>query len=314
MKTFTQQELAALGRLTDQNLVRRWQGLAQKSSSGSVVTIANTGLVNSGKSSLFNALLDSYDQKRFPEGAVRTTIQGDREHLNASIDLLDTPGIDATDEDDEAAFSAVMAADLIVIVHNIKTGMLNAAEYQWIRRIATAMNHRSVLERVAFVCSWIDERERDSGYQEVVAETRRQVYEALGAQVPFWEVSAKRYLNAHGAKPGLAKASKIPQFREFLLQQAERARAGLNAARKQEAQALAQETVALLQERKKQYSSEVSKKERKAKETSKGKFSAWAAILEGFLDKRQGVFDKLDDLESESYSDYLECREEIADY
>ena len=327
MKTLTSQELSALGRLTDQNLVRRWQGLARKSSSGSVVTIANTGLVNSGKSSLFNALLDSYDDpKRFKEGAVRTTIQGDREHLNSSIDLLDTPGIDATDEDDEAAFSAVMAADLIVIVHNIKTGMLNAAEYNWIRRIAMGMSHKSILERVVLVCSWIDEREREEGYRQAVDETIRQAYEALGAQVPFWEVSAKRYLNAHGAKPGLAKASKIPQFREFLLQQAERARAGLNAARKQEALALAQETIALLQERKKQYSFAVSKKERKAKENSHSKLSTWTAVLQGFLEKRQGVFDKLKKLESEEVDpftaiwfpglrfDYSAFREEIDDY
>ena len=230
--------------------------------------------------------------------------------------MLDTPGIDATDEDDEEAFFAVMAADLIVIVHNIKTGMLNRAEYDWIRRIAKGMSHKSVLDRVVLVCSWIDEREREEGYRQALDETRRQAYEALGAQVPFWETSAKRYLNAHGAKPVLARASKIPEFREFLLRQAERARAGLDATRKQETRTLARETAALLQEQAMRYKNAISKKERKAKENSQGKLSAWTAVFEGFVESRQNIFDELDDLKSEYIfadydSDYLSFREDI---
>ena len=124
MAFLDEKELDSLAVLTGRKSAQKWRGMGKRmAAGGAAVTIANTGLVNSGKSSLFNALLDSFEQERFPVGAVRTTMQGDRENLCQGVDIVDTPGIDASDDDDDAAYSALMEADLIVAVHNIKTVM-----------------------------------------------------------------------------------------------------------------------------------------------------------------------------------------------
>ena len=69
MNLLTEQELSKLSTKTSRDLAQRWQGMERKLSGKDGVTIANTGLVNSGKSSLFNALLDRNDgTERFPVG------------------------------------------------------------------------------------------------------------------------------------------------------------------------------------------------------------------------------------------------------
>ena len=97
-------DIETLGRLTGSDMVNQWQGLIKKLDYGQKITIANTGLYSSGKSSLFNALLGrvSDDSLRFPVGVVPTTKTGDREPLTENIDILDTPGINTVDTKDDA--------------------------------------------------------------------------------------------------------------------------------------------------------------------------------------------------------------------
>ena len=157
MAFFKERELGKLTDLTSKEFVQRWQGIEKKLSSKDTITIANTGLVNSGKSSLFNALLDAFEEERFPVGAIRTTKQGDKESLLDGVDIMDTPGIDATDEDDDVAYRTLMEADLIVATHNIKMGMLNKSEYEWLSHLAKKIEKKEIIRRLIFVCTWYDE-------------------------------------------------------------------------------------------------------------------------------------------------------------
>lgn len=290
-------ELKVLDKLAGQELVQRWKGMEKKLAQRDTVVIANTGLVNSGKSSLFNALLDSFETERFPVGAIRTTKQGDRERLTENVDIVDTPGIDAADEDDETAFAALMEADLIVVTHNIKTGMLNRSEQEWVARLANVLSPDDIRRRVIFACTWIDARERQEGYQAVVAETRRQVVETLGTEIHFWNLSAKRYVTAcQKSNEKLALASGIPAFRDFLLQQAEEVRKDTAARHRRELSALCEATEKLLKQQRKQVNVRRRKKAGQMEKQYQPALDAWEAILSSFVSQRDAVRAKLDKL------------------
>ena len=114
-----------------------------------------------------------------------------------------------------------MACDLIVMVHNVKTGPLTKRESDWLKKIASGMQPDQVRQRLIFVCSWIEERENSPGYKELLENLRQQVFDAVGTGLPFWEVSAKRYKTGRlKQKDTLVKLSEIPSFKAFLFKQA----------------------------------------------------------------------------------------------
>ena len=305
--------LEKLERLADRELAQRWKGLEKKLSRGEIITIANTGLVNAGKSSLFNALLDK--EEYFAVGAVRTTTEGRRAKMNDWIEVLDTPGIDAAENDDAEAFSSVAQADLIVAVHNIKIGMLNRAEYEWLERLAGHMPRQEIEQRIIFACTWIDERDRQDDYQSVVEETKRQVYAALKTdKIPFWEISAKRYINAHkSGKQALEKASKLPEFRNYLIKRASGAREMAAERRRAELRALCKDTRENLWEQKAELQYTIQQSEQAAKRQFQPARDTWASILRNFASSRASVEHKMQDLsrESDSSSDMQEFRRKI---
>ena len=301
MAFFKERELGKLTDLTSKEFVQRWQGIEKKLSSKDTITIANTGLVNSGKSSLFNALLDAFEEERFPVGAIRTTKQGDKESLLDGVDIMDTPGIDATDEDDDVAYRTLMEADLIVATHNIKMGMLNKSEYEWLSHLAKKIEKKEIIRRLIFVCTWIDERQRQEDYQSAIEETKRQVFEAVGVEIPFWEVSAKRYFTAHQkGNEALAQASKIPQFKGFLLERASEARKIVAEQRKKELHALCSETMQILRLDRAKLQVDIDKKRRAIQKQYAPVYQNWKKILENFSYKRKLVEEKLNELKSEN--------------
>lgn len=150
------------------------------------VTITNTGVVSSGKSSLFNALLGikKDDENRFSVGAARTTMSKDIEKYSENIELIDTPGIDVKEEDDEVALNAICASSIIVMVHNIKMGMLQNNEVEWLKKITINFNgdKNQLKDRFIFVNSWIDERMMENSYQSTIDETKRILFQTLGTE------------------------------------------------------------------------------------------------------------------------------------
>ena len=300
-------EMDSVEYLVGHDLVQRWCGMEMKLSNKDIITIANTGLVNAGKSSLFNALLDEYEQERFKVGPVRTTTQGKRAHLNDWVDILDTPGIDVTEGDDEEAFRSLTESDLIIAVHNIKLGMLNRAEYEWLKALAGRMSKEEIERKIIFVCTWIDERERQDGYRSAVEETRRQAYESLGTnRIPFMEVSAKRYiLGMKKNNPALLKASRLPEFKAFLLKRADEARAFIDAQRGHELMALCRETREKLAEQTRELQNIVREQEEVVQRRHQPALDNWKYTLENFAFSRDRVEDKLKALlwEGESSDD-----------
>lgn len=198
------------------------QSIINRLKSSDEINIANTGLVSSGKSTLFNILIGKADKERFKTGAARTTVSQDKEKIDDGIFLIDTPGIDVREDDDEIAFKALLEADIIVMIHNIKTGMPNRQEVQWLERICSNIKaEEEIKKRVMFLCSWIDERDTSSDYIDTINETKRLVFDAAKTEIEFFEVSAKRYNT--GVKKNsnvLIDKSNIEDFKKRLFEKA----------------------------------------------------------------------------------------------
>lgn len=172
-----------------------WKSMSSRIVDIHRVKITNAGLLKAGKSSFFNALLDCSDGERFPTGAARKTIATDEEKLEGQLFLVDTPGIDARDEDDEKTFEAILESDIIVFIHNIKTGEYKRAEIEFINRICDEMDRREdIKDRLVFVASWIDEREENNDLNEVISIMQGQLVDACGYKPEIETISSKRYL------------------------------------------------------------------------------------------------------------------------
>lgn len=190
------------------------------------VTVTNTGVVSSGKSSLFNALLGikESDAERFKIGAARTTMSKDIERYKDNIELVDTPGIDVKEEDDEVALNAICASSIIVMVHNIKMGMLQNNEVEWLKKIALNFNgdKEQLKNRFIFVNTWIDERMMEKTYQSTVNETKRILFDSLKTEVDVYNVSAKLYIQGISRnQEKFVEMSNIPTLREAIIQKAD---------------------------------------------------------------------------------------------
>lgn len=304
-------DIRILNDMLGQDMAAKWEGVRQKINAQDIVTIANTGLFSSGKSMLFNALLDQTEEERFKVGAAPTTKKGDREKLNAQIEIVDTPGINANDTDDREAFYSLMEADIILMVHNIKTGMLDKCEYDWLKRIAGEMGEKEVQKRIVFVCTWIDEGGTKEDKEKKVHEIKRQLRKLLNVDIDFWEVSSKRYYMAkEKSKPVLGNASNIPQLKEYLMEKAEKYAVIARELRKAEIQELCVRTSESLQKEKENISRQIYEKKGKVDRKYKSKRAAWAKVLGNFKDYRATVWEKLrkvkkEDDEYEDFEEYI---------
>ena len=108
------------------------------------VYIVNAGTTNNGKSSTFNSLLmlegkRELGQNVFKVQDVRTTVENQEAEYHNGVYLMDTPGLEAAESDEEIAQKAYQNASLIVFVHAMKKGELHENELKWIQKIESLL-------------------------------------------------------------------------------------------------------------------------------------------------------------------------------
>lgn len=121
------------------------------------VNIINAGIMNHGKSSLFNSLLDKVV---FAEQDVRTTIAVQAEHWRDNVYLIDTPGLDAKSEDDTAAYEAYRRANVILFVHRVDTGELHRDEIDGLNRIKNLFAGGNFVEHFCLIFTVTDSKKK----------------------------------------------------------------------------------------------------------------------------------------------------------
>lgn len=157
-------------------------------------TIANAGTTNTGKSSLFNALLGR--DGAFKTADIRETVVCRDLGWGPKMVLTDTPGCDSTTEaDDREATKAYQRADLVLFVHNLSTGDLKQGELAVLESVRRAMGKHDFKTRTIIVGTRLD------GCTAQMAKVNREACEEqlmtnLGVKLPWADVSAKRHLRA----------------------------------------------------------------------------------------------------------------------
>lgn len=117
--------------------------LEESASLGPLPRIAVCGLMNAGKSALLNGMTGSLENELFETKAVRATTRVQELEHEGRL-YLDTPGIDVCDEDDQQAWLGLANADVILFVHNLRTGTLEDIEITFLREL---MRRRPDLEQ-----------------------------------------------------------------------------------------------------------------------------------------------------------------------
>lgn len=253
------------------------------------IKITNTGMVSSGKSSLYNILIDRQDEF-FKTGAARTTTTADV-FQGELCEFVDTPGIDVTEEDDDLAYRTIMSSDLIMMIHNIKTGPLQRREVEWLEKIVQNINDPSaVKQRLIFVCSWKDAREKNEDYQEILNTIKQMVFDVTKVEIPFFDVSTKKYkAGVEKNADVLIESSNILQLKQYLqdyFSQYSTVRAELN---KQQKVALCQDMKRELAAEKQGRTNECSRTREKFDRIFKDKMDMWNKIYSLYMEKKQEV-------------------------
>ena len=120
------------------------------------VNIINAGVMNHGKSSLFNSLLN---KNVFPEEDIRTTVKTQAELWKDNVFLIDTPGLSAESIDDKVAYEAYRRANVIVFVHRVDTGELHKNGIDGLNKIKTLFpDEKFFAEHLCLVLTSIDDQ------------------------------------------------------------------------------------------------------------------------------------------------------------
>jgi len=141
--------------------------------------IACTGIYNAGKSTLLNALAG---KEIFPTGDIPTTKKIAQAEFDGAV-YIDTPGLNAAEEDDRETQAAYESADFILFVSNAQNGGISAAEAEWLQRLKS--RYSSLQQRLIFVlthCTQVD-AEQLPAIQEKIREDLKKTLEFVPDQV-----------------------------------------------------------------------------------------------------------------------------------
>lgn len=294
MRALSQKDLKTIKKFCGQDYSKRLQAIQNRQKENSV-KIVNTGMVSSGKSSLYNILINC-NEEYFPTGAARTTTRVSCFDYN-NISYIDTPGIDVRDEDDALAFDTIIESDIIVMIHNIRTGPLNQSEVEWLEQITKRMDSVEMCKsRIIFVISWKDTREKDKDYYSLVCNVKKQVFDIVGSEVPVFEVSVKKYQQGiEKNKEVLIKNSGIIELKNYLEQYANEYILHKKSIDSQEYFSLMEEVKAILRQTCDSKQIQIQKIYKRNQNDAKTRRSAWQTVYDYFSMQKK----KLSDLEGE---------------
>lgn len=155
-----------------------------------------TGVYNTGKSTLLNTLLG--EDERFPTGDIPTTKVLARAEADGVV-YIDTPGLNAAEEDDQETQSAYESADFILFVSNAQSGGVSEAEARWLQHLEKRYTADSLKKRLIYVlthCGQVEpeqlpdiERKFRSDLEKAIGFVPEQIF--CVDSITYWEGKSK---------------------------------------------------------------------------------------------------------------------------
>jgi tRNA U34 5-carboxymethylaminomethyl modifying GTPase MnmE/TrmE len=201
------------------------------------INITCIGLYNHGKSSLLNALIDDYDMKTFKTADARETSENKYVKVG-DITYIDTPGLNAREEDDKKIYDALITSDINLFVHNVTTGEFTQSEIDFLNHIKNSWHDPDkFIDNTIFVISRIDGANSKDDIDNTIKKMKEQLREIFGKDGEFIPVSALRY--AKGKKDGknvLIKKSNIDSLKSLISNKKENMKEAILEAKKRKLQ------------------------------------------------------------------------------
>lgn len=175
------------------------------------------GAYNHGKSSLLNALTKNYDDSRFKVADKRETTEN-KSYEYEGIIYTDTPGFNATSEDDICALNAVLNSDVNIFVHSQNEGELSKKEIDYlIRLLDFSCTNKMLIDKTIFVMNHVEglsDEEIDNAKQRFI----EQIDEVFGLKPMLFVAKTTSYTKAmRENKAILAKQSGLEEIKELML-------------------------------------------------------------------------------------------------
>lgn len=207
----------------------------------------NAGRMNHGKSSLINALVDN--ENLLAADDIRTTVRQEEISFKYGIKFIDTPGLDAKNEDDEVAFEAYKKADMILFVHSPRIGELHKNELESINLIAGLFpNKQDFWNRFCLIFSFKEEVE-DADFEKIKEKCLIDLKKYCGGEgFPIFRVSNTFYWEGvKNESKELIAYSGVLELREYLINNAERFNNESTLLREHKLESLKEKTIDALQ-------------------------------------------------------------------
>ena len=175
------------------------------------INVVNSGVYNSGKSSLYNAIIG---KNFFMVGDIPTTIDTGRYEADEFV-LTDTPGFDADNGHDEVALAAYQDADMIIYVSNILNGGLNSYEIKYLKILRSIIGD-SFSNFFVFVLSNAHQV-NDVEQGKITEQVKQDFAKSLGIEdIRVLAVDSKTYMNGLESCAELVEFSGVPEVKSIV--------------------------------------------------------------------------------------------------
>ena len=185
----------------------------------SPINVVVIGIMNHGKSTMLNALLDDTDDTIFKVADKRETKEVQYEKRDG-ICWTDTPGFDADETDDNKALEGITQLEVGLFVHKASTGELHANEVEVLHKLANK-REEAFLKNTCIVLN--DDISDDEKLEILLDRIEEQLEDALEQRLKVFRCNPKSYQKGlRENKELLKKQSGIARLHDWIMRQCDK--------------------------------------------------------------------------------------------
>ncbi|HHQ4779968.1 GTPase [Aeromonas veronii] len=195
------------------DLFSRANELLRHDAGGEKPVVAAWGLMNAGKSYLLNMLTDHIQTECFRTRDVRETAEL-KQFETSSYIFLDTPGLDANQDDDAIAHQGAAKADVVLFVHQPQ-GEFEKIEVDFLRSLKASFGEYAE-QNIILILSKVDSEDA-AKIDAIEKRMLEQCQKELNFQPRCFQISGIRFHNGVQQNiEGLVRASHMQELKVHL--------------------------------------------------------------------------------------------------